>query len=100
MILAGLALALFASPCISAPIAYDHAGDPAYDDDWHSGVNGGYGFKPWVLTGGTFLISSSTQNNVPPTGPGGDIDSADAESWRVPSSGPVSRASRHGGLLR
>jgi hypothetical protein len=67
----------------AAQIAWDNASQPAYDDGWQSGDNGGTGFGPWTITstgGGTATIGSSTANgdSQPPTG---DIDSAGGRAW-------------------
>lgn len=45
--------------------AYDDAADPAYADGWQTGDNGGTGFGPWTLRGGSneFFFIGSTRYN-------------------------------------
>jgi hypothetical protein len=69
----------------AAQIAWDNASQPAYDDGWQAGDNGGSGFGPWTITstaGGVTAIGSSTANgdSQPPTG---DIDSAGGRAWAI-----------------
>jgi hypothetical protein len=48
-----------------AGVAYDDAAHPDYADGWQSGDNGGVGFGPWTLRGGTstyFFVESSRHN--------------------------------------
>lgn len=73
--------------------AFDSAADPAYDDGWQSGDNGGFGFDPWLLVtnaGGPtagHLVATSTGNgdgldngNVGGVAGDGDIDTA-GRAW-------------------
>jgi hypothetical protein len=78
-----LSILAVASMLQGAPIAFDNASQPAYDDGWQSGDNGGSGFGPWSFSGnGTAGIGSSTANGdaQPPTG---DIDSAGSRAWSL-----------------
>lgn len=55
-------------------IAWDCATEPNYDDGWHIGDNGGYGFSAWELEGADnagFFIGASYGNGEFPSG---DID--------------------------
>ena len=73
--------ALVTFSAAGALTAFDHAAARTYDDGWHSGDNGGFGFQPWVLTNGTFDISSSTGNSGATAS--GDIDSAGGRAWAI-----------------
>jgi hypothetical protein len=69
----------------AAQIAWDNASQPAYDDGWQAGDNGGSGFAPWTITStadGMTTIGSSTANGdmQPPTG---DIDSPGGRAWAI-----------------
>jgi len=61
-----------------ASFALDTADDPAYDNGWTNGSNGGYGFGAWNLSasGGGFFIGSSANN----AGGSAGIDTG-GESW-------------------
>ncbi len=47
----------------SAQFAADYATDPAYVSGWSSGANGGYGFSPWVLSGNSATMNSTSPFN-------------------------------------
>jgi len=42
-------LVLAAAPARAQCAVSDNAADPAYNDGWQNGDNGGTGFQPWVL---------------------------------------------------
>lgn len=88
-----LALASVAS-AQSLAVVFDCALDPAYNDGWTSGDNGGSGFGAWSLTGGAnagqFVASSN--NNGGGGGPGIDTGGLSWGAWA--NSGETSAAAR------
>lgn len=88
-----LALAAVAS-VQSFAVVFDCALDPAYNDGWQSGDNGGSGFGAWSLSGGSnagqFVASSN--NNGGGGGPGIDTGGLSWGGWA--NQGDVSSASR------
>src|SRR4051812_16066646 len=58
---------------VQAQIAADDASQPAYQDGWSAGDNGGFGFGAWTFLNQAF-IGSSTSNGPGGTSPG--IDTA------------------------
>jgi len=69
---------------IEAQIAMDTAADPAYDNGWQQGDNGGFGFSPWSVAASGILTSSSNNGDPPPSG---NIDTA-GRSWTLADRGP------------
>ena len=68
-----LAVALIAIAALSrqvpaAVVAADDASDPAYSGNWFSGLNGGFGFDPWSISGigngGGFFSSGASLDNI------------------------------------
>ena len=62
--------------------AFDRAGEPAYDDSWATGDNGGTGFGSWTLavTGASsgWFVASSAGNGDGDANSDGDIDGVTA----------------------
>ena len=65
----------------AALIAYDNAADPAYDDGWQAGDNGGIGFQPWVAVAPA-TINSSMGNGAYDTYPVSPIVTSD-RAWNI-----------------
>jgi hypothetical protein len=66
----GVAAACIAAGAASLPAAaqtaFDNPGQPAYDDGWQAGDNGGFGFGPWSMFG---TYSTPIQHSLDTTSP-------------------------------
>lgn len=74
---------LLALPALAAPIASDIASNPAYDDGWSTGDDGGTGFEPWALdaSNGGFFVGSATSNAAGASLDGDVSINTDGDSW-------------------
>lgn len=93
------AAALLAPLAFASAPAYDNASAYAYNAGWATGMNGGYGFGPWVLSvtpggnGGQFIWKSTTNGDGLDNGiVGGLAGDGDIDTTLGPNpdiSGPV-----------
>lgn len=80
-----LVLTIMACTVEAANVASDNATDPAYDNGWQTGDNGGSGFGAWTIAtvssnpdrNGAYVGSSANNGDLAPSG---NID-VDGESW-------------------
>lgn len=83
-------------------LAFDSAADGAYDDGWHSGDNGGFGFDHWILfdtgnplTGGLFVGDSANNGSAP----SGNINTA-GRAWGIYNDNVSDPAATNAGAQR
>ncbi|MGH7130861.1 MAG: hypothetical protein ACREJO_02820 [Phycisphaerales bacterium] len=83
-----------ASSALASVVGSDSAADAAYNSGWSSGSNGGTGFGPWQLSGGTNAGSFTGDSSNNGTSPSGNINTSGRAWGMYANSGQTSSAVR------